>query len=99
LPRDAEAHEVVALAAFVNKDYRTTATTSGPSAAPHMSFASLSTASTDSANVTVLAVGKSVGSDNAAPVPEPSTLFLALPAVLGLPGAKHARRRFGTQAS
>ena len=65
-------------------------TPSGPFATPDMSIASLSTATTDSADVAVPAMWKSVASDNPAPVPEPSTFALALLAVLGVVGTQFA---------
>jgi hypothetical protein len=66
---------------------------SGPFAEGVINSESMSTATTDSTDLAILAMGKPVGSDNPAPVPEPSTLLLALLATLGVAGAQHARKR------
>ncbi len=66
-------------------------TSNGPFEAADTSFASLSTATIDNTDLAVLAIGKSVGSDNSAPVPEPSTLLLALLALLGVVSTQFAR--------
>ena len=72
-------------------------TPSGPFGAPDMSFASLRTATTDSAALAVVAMGKSVGSGNAAAVPEPSTILLTLLAILGVVSTQFARHHFRSQ--
>jgi autotransporter-associated beta strand protein len=59
-------------------------TPSNPFGTLGMSSTNLSTAASDSADLAVLATGKPIGSNNPAPVPEPSTLRLALLGVLGL---------------
>jgi hypothetical protein len=59
----------------------------------------LSAATAGSADLDALAMRTFTGSGNSAPVPEPSTLLLALPAVLGFAGAQHARCGFRTQVS
>jgi fibronectin-binding autotransporter adhesin len=69
-------------------------TPSSPFETPDMSSASLSTATTASAPLAVLAMGNSVGGNNPAPVPEPSTLTLALFALLGVVGTPFARHHF-----
>ena len=72
-------------------------TNSGPFGAPGMSSASLSSATTGSEGVAVLAMGNSVGSNNPTSVPEPSTLLLALLAVLGVISTQFARHDFRRQ--
>jgi PEP-CTERM motif len=60
---------------------------------------SLCVASTDSTDLAVLAMGNTVGSNNPASVPEPSTLLLALLAVLGVLSTHFARRHFRCQTA
>jgi autotransporter-associated beta strand protein len=74
-----------------------TLTPGGPFEAIDMSSGSLSAATTDSADLAVLAMGKSVGSDNPAPVPEPSTLLLTLLAILGAVSTQFTRHDFRCQ--
>ena len=62
-----------------------------------ISSASLNTATTDSGDLAVLAMGNSVRSDNSAPVPEPSTFALALLAVLGVISTQFERHHFRRQ--
>jgi autotransporter-associated beta strand protein len=70
---------------------------SDPFGAPDMSSASLSTATTDSTDLAVPAAGNSVGIGNASQVPEPSTLLLALLAVLGVGRIQFVRHHFRSQ--
>jgi autotransporter-associated beta strand protein len=69
-------------------------TPSNPFGTLGMSSANLSTADSNSADLAVLAMGKSVGSDNPSSVPEPSTLALALLAVLGVVSMQFVRHHF-----
>jgi hypothetical protein len=69
-------------------------TSSGPFGTLGMRSASLSTAIIDSADLAIPTIWNSVGSDNPAPVPEPSTLLLALLAVLGVAITQFARHYF-----
>jgi fibronectin-binding autotransporter adhesin len=69
-------------------------TSSSHLAAGDMSSANLSNATIGSE---VLAMGNSVGSNYLAPVPEPSTLLLALLAVLGVIGTEFVRHHFRSQ--
>jgi hypothetical protein len=65
---------------------------------PYMNFASLSTATTASEGLAVMAIGNSVGSDNhPGPVPVPPTLLLALLAVLGVISTQFVRHHFRCQ--
>jgi hypothetical protein len=64
-----------------------------------ISSASLNTATTDSGDLAVLAMGNSVRSDNSAPVPEPSTFALALLAVLGVVSTQFVRHQFRCQTA
>jgi hypothetical protein len=73
-------------------------TPSGSFDAPDTSSASLSTATTAGEGLAVVAVGKSVGSDNPAPVPEPSALLLALFAILGVVATQFVRHHFRCQS-
>ena len=73
-------------------------TPSGPFGAPDMSFASLNTAATESADLAVLAMAEAVESGIPSAVPEPATLLLALLALLGVVGTQIARHRFRCQA-
>jgi len=66
---------------------------SGPFGASGMNFANLSTITSDSANSAVLAMGNPVRKDNTAPVPEPSTLLLAILAVFGVVSTDFLRCR------
>jgi fibronectin-binding autotransporter adhesin len=72
-------------------------TASGPFGDGVIGSASLSTVTTDSADPAAMASGNSVGGDNPAPVPEPSTLLLVLLAVLGIVSTQFARHRFRCQ--
>jgi fibronectin-binding autotransporter adhesin len=73
-------------------------TPSGPFGADGIRSANLSSIAADSADQVVLAIGKSVGSNNPALVPEPSTLLLALLAVLGVISTQFARHHFRRHA-
>ena len=68
-------------------------------AAGGMSSASLSTATTGSADLASPTIGNSVGSNNPATVPEPSTFALALLAVFGVISAKFVRHYFRCQTA
>ncbi len=72
-------------------------TPSSPFAAGGMSSANLRNATIGSEGGAVLAMGNPVGSNNLAPVPEPSTLPLALLAVLGVVSAQFVRHHFRFQ--
>jgi fibronectin-binding autotransporter adhesin len=72
-------------------------TPSIPFAVGGMSSASLSNATTGSADLANSTTGKSVESNNPAPVPEPSTLLLALLAVLGVVSTQFVRHDFRSQ--
>ncbi len=74
-------------------------TPSTPFAAGGMSSASLSIATTGSADLASPIIGNSVESDNPATVPEPSTFALALLAVLGVVNTLFARHHFRYQAA
>ncbi len=68
-------------------------TPSGPFGAGGIRSANLSSIAPDSADPAVVAMGKSLGSNNPAPVPEPSTLLLALLSVLGVVSTQFVRNR------
>ena len=70
-------------------------TPSGPFGAGESSFASVSSVG-DGVDVAAVSLGNSVGGDPS-PVPEPSTLLLALLAVLGVVSAQFMRRHFQFQ--
>ncbi|HEV2969514.1 MAG TPA: autotransporter-associated beta strand repeat-containing protein [Pirellulales bacterium] len=72
---------------------------SGPFGAPDVSTASTIPVAADSADLAVVALGKSVGSGDPAPVPEPSTLLLAFLAVLGAVSTQFARHQFRCQTA
>ena len=67
---------------------------SEPSGERVISSTSLSTESDDRA---VPTIGRSIGTDNPAPVPEPSALLLVLLAVLGVVSARFGRDHFRCQ--
>ena len=64
---------------------------SGPFGADDNSSESMSSMLTDITDLAVLATGNSVGIGNASQVPEPSTLLLALLAILGVVSTQFAR--------
>jgi autotransporter-associated beta strand protein len=73
-------------------------TPSGPFGAPNVNTASTIPVTADSADLAVVALAKSVGSVNPS-VPEPSTLLLALLAVLGVISTQFLRRHFRSQTA
>ena len=73
-------------------------TPSSPFAAGGMSSANLSSISADGTDLAVPAAGNSVGIGNASQVPEPSTLLMALLAVLGVFCTHFTRNHFRCQA-
>ncbi|HEV2971098.1 MAG TPA: hypothetical protein VGY55_14085 [Pirellulales bacterium] len=72
-------------------------TPSGPFGAGVISSANLSSIAADSTDLAVPAASNSVGTGNASQVPEPSTLLLALIAVLGVISTQFVRRHFQCQ--
>jgi autotransporter-associated beta strand protein len=69
-------------------------TPSSPFAAGGLSSASLSIGTTGSADIVGPMIGNPVESNNLSPVPEPSTLLLALLAVLGVLSTQFAQHHF-----
>jgi hypothetical protein len=72
-------------------------TPSGPFGEGVISSALFSTVAADGTAPPFLATGNSVGSGNPAPVPEPSTLLLALFAILGVVSTHFARHHVRCQ--
>ena len=73
-------------------------TPSGPIGEGVISSTSMSSIAADSADLAVPAAGNSVGISNASPVPEPSTLLLALLAVLGAVSIQFVRYHLRCQS-
>jgi PEP-CTERM motif len=73
-------------------------TPSGPIGEGVISSTSMSSIAADSTDLAVPAAGNSVGISNASPVPEPSTLLLALLAVLGAVSIQFVRYHLRCQS-
>jgi hypothetical protein len=91
---DASANPLRQLSGLALADWLTS---NGPFEAADMSFATLSTALTDNTDLAAPSLSNSISGSNQSPVPEPSTLLLALLAVLVVISTQFARLYFRRQ--